>query len=123
MKRRIQWNPRERRLIVEHAVRLLRVNPSMPVFRAVSEAQSLELPADRQRKTLNRATLGDLYGEIVRELNRPVPPLKAEEPANHEISVDTAINRAVNALSSRFETELRSALNGVTARVVKEISK
>ena len=123
MKRRIQWNPRERRLIIEHAVRLLHVNPSMPVFRAVGEAQSLELPLDRQRKTLNRATLGDLYGEIVRELNQPVPPLKAEEPSNRETSVDTAINRAVNALSSRFETELRSALNGVTARVVKEISK
>jgi hypothetical protein len=123
MKRRIQWNTRERRLIVEHAARLLRANPGMPVFRAVGEAQSLELPLDRQRKIINRGTLGDLYGDVIRELNRPVPPLKAEEHANHETNVDTAINRAVNALSSRFETELRSALNGVTARVVKEISK
>ena len=123
MKRRIQWNSRERSLIIKHTVRLLHANPSMPVFRAVAEAQALELPLERQRKTLTRATLGDLYGDILRELNRPVPTLKAEEPLSRDTEVDTAINRAVNALSSRFETELRSALSGVTARVVKEISK
>jgi len=118
---RIQWNSRERAIIINYAVKLLREQPSCPVFRAVGEAQSLHLPLDRQRKTLTRATLGDLYGDIIRELNRPVPKAVVPTPEAAESSAQDAVALAVNNLSARFERELREALSGVAERVMRDV--
>jgi hypothetical protein len=62
-----------------------------------------------------------LYGDIIRELNRPVPKAVVPTPEAAESSAQDAVALAVNNLSARFERELREALSGVAERVMRDV--
>lgn len=92
MKKRIVWTEVEKKKIVERAVEILREYPSMPVFRAVGEAQEALLPAARRRGWLTKATLGPLAQQIQSELNRPVQnrikmATGTDDPAGQQIKL------------------------------------
>lgn len=122
-KSRIVWTTSERVKIVEESVRILRAYPSMPMFRAVGEAQSALLPPHRQRSIINKMVLGDLVKDIERLLNTPVHHVVETGKYETVMPSDDAIDAAARAVAEKFEARLRAALLNSTSRVVREAAE
>jgi hypothetical protein len=97
-KRRIVWTAKEKTAIVAKTVDIMRTYPKTPMFRAVGEAQEVLLPANRQRKWLTKATLGDLANDIQAALNKPMP--KAIIVEDHLTDLQKAMMLADHACMS-----------------------
>lgn len=101
--RRIFWNDKERAAVTKKAVEILVEFPTLPIFRAVGEAQQAVLPAARHRAWLTKATLGTMVDDIKAELNKPVPSrIRPEATAEPQKDVATLAKDYAN----RLEVEL-----------------
>ena len=121
-RRRIVWTTREREDLITAAVNILRRYPKMPIFQAVGEAQDVQLPPERRRQWLTKATLGDMATEIERRLNTLVEH-RVETNTLVDVVPEDAITAAARAVAERFETELKAALARSTAKIVQQAAE